>query len=236
MVKLCYTDMNVDMLISQRHLRDLGIMVVQDARRCTHLAAPTILRTTKFVNALAYAPVIMNTDFITSCLKQDKLLDPAGFPLVDKAAESKFRITLAKAVGNAKKNKNRLLRGFRIYCVEDVRGGFDAYKSIVDANGGECLLFRGRLALANHSRREESDDEDSEMETDESGRNEVFLLSSADPKHARLWPRFRQVAGDIKRTPRIVRVDWLLDMAMSQELKSAEEYELREDMVQNEGE
>lgn len=74
------------------------------------------------------------------------------------------------------------------------------------------------------------------METDEPGRNEVFLLSSVDPKHARLWPRFRQVAGDIKRTPRIVRVDWLLDMAMSQELKGAEEYELHEDMVRNEDE
>lgn len=213
-------------------------MVVQDARRCTHLAAPTILRTTKFVNALAYGPVILNTDFVSSCLKQDKLLDPADFPLVDKAAESKYHITLANALDNAKKNKNKLLRGFRFYCVEDIRGGFDAFKSIVDANGGECLLFRGRLALANHSRREESDDDESEesdeIETDQPGRNEVFLLSSVESRHARLWPRFRQVAGDIKRTPRIVRVDWLLDMAMSQELKDVEEYELDEQMVQNE--
>lgn len=220
----------------QRHLRDLGIMVVQDARRCTHLAAPTILRTTKFVNALAYAPVIMSTDFVTDCLKQDKLLDPADFPLVDKAAESKYHITLANALERARKNKNQLLRGFRIYCVEDIRGGFDAFKSIVDVNGGECLLFRGRLALANYSRREESDDEESEMETDGPGRNEVFLLSSIEPGHARLWQRFRQVAADVKRTPRIVRVDWLLDMAMSQELKGAEEYELDEQMVQNEDE
>lgn len=209
-------------------------MVVQDARRCTHLAAPTILRTTKFVNALAYAPVIVSTDFVTSCLQQDELLDPKDYPLVDKAAETKFHFSLAKAADRAKKNKNKLLHSFRIYCVEDIRGGFDAFKSIVEANGGECLLFRGRLALANLSRREESDDDDSEMDDDEPGRNEVFLLSSAESKHARLWPRFRQVAGDIKRTPRIVRVDWLLDMAMSQELRGAEEYELNEAMVEHE--
>ncbi|KAJ5659513.1 hypothetical protein N7507_005964 [Penicillium longicatenatum] len=217
----------------KRHLRDLGIMVVQDARRCTHMAAPSILRTTKFVNALAYAPVIVNTDFVTKCLKEDKLLDPADFKLIDKAAESKFRFSLAKATDKAKANKNKLLRGFRIYCVEDIRGGFEAFKSIVDVNGGECMLFRGRLALTNPSRREESDDEESE-EDGESRRHDVFLLSSAESKHARLWPRFRQVAGDIKRAPRIVRVDWLLDMVMSQELKSPEAYELTEDMIGNE--
>lgn len=222
--------------ISKRALRDLGIMVVQDARRCTHLAAPTILRTTKFVNALAYGPMIVSTDFVDQCLKKDELLNPADFPLVDKGAEAKFNFSLVKASARAKKNKNKLLRGFRIYCVEDIRGGFDAFKSIVEANGGECLLFRGRLALANNSRREESDDEDSEMDDEEPGRHEVFLLSSAESKHARLWTRFRQVAGDVKRTPKIVRVDWLLDMAMSQELRTADEYELSEEMIGNEDE
>lgn len=206
-------------------------MVVQDARRCTHMAAPSILRTPKFVNALAYAPMIVSTDFIASCLEQDELLDPADFPLVDEAAETKFRFSLAKATDKAKNNKNKLLRGFRIYCVDDIRGGFDAFKSIVDANGGDCFLFRGRLALANHSRREESEDEDSDVDDGEPGRNEAFLLSSVEPKHARLWPRFRQVALDIKRTPRIVRVDWLLDMAMSQELRPTEEYELTDEMI-----
>lgn len=206
--------------------------MVPDARKCTHLAAPVILRTPKFVNALAYAPVIASTDFISSCLQQDKLLDPADFPLVDKENEKRYSFSLSKAAGNAKKNKNKLLHGYRIFCIEDIRGGFDAFKSIVEANGGECLLFRGRLALANHSRREESDDEESEIEDDdEPGRNEVFLLSSAEPKHARLWPRFRQVAGDIKKIPRIIRVDWLLDMAMSQDLRAVDEYELNESMV-----
>ena len=103
----------------------------------------------------------------------------------------------------------------------------------MEVNGGECLLFRGRLALANHSRREESDDEETDMEDMKPAQNEVFLLSSVEPRHARLWPRFRQVAGDIKKTPRIVRVDWLLDMAMSQERRPVGEYEVGEGMVQD---
>ncbi|KAJ5476430.1 hypothetical protein N7475_002159 [Penicillium sp. IBT 31633x] len=217
----------------KRGLRDLGIMVVQDARRCTHLAAPSILRTTKFVNALAYAPTIMSTDFIDSCLKEEKLLDPSSFLLEDKEAERKYSFDLSSVTENAKKNKNKMLEGYRIYCVEDIRGGFDAFKSIVETNGGECMLFRGRLAITNHSRREESDEEESEPEEDNPARKEVFLLSSAGTKHSRVWPRFRQVALDIKKTPRIVRVDWLLDMAMSQETRSANEYELTEHMIEH---
>lgn len=208
-------------------------MVVQDARRCTHLAAPSILRTTKFVNALAYAPIIMSTDFITACLKADELLDPSDFPLKDEEAEKKYNFALSNVTTNAQKNKNEMLRGYRIYCVEDIRGGFDAFKSIVEANGGECMLFRGRLALTNHSRRDESDDEETDSEDDHPTRHEVFLLSSAATKHGRVWPRFRQVALDINKTPRIVRVDWLLDMAMSQARRAADDYELTDEMIED---
>ncbi|CAG8006218.1 unnamed protein product [Penicillium olsonii] len=215
----------------KRALRDLGIMVVQDAKRSTHVAAPSILRTTKFVNALAYGSTIVSTDFITACLKADELLNPADFPLEDKEAEERYKFKLDSVTANAKKNKNKMLQGYRIYCVEDIRGGFDAFKSIVEANGGECLLFRGRLTLANNSRREESDDEESEPEDDHPARRELFLLSSASTKHSRAWPRFRQSVLDIKKTPRIVRVDWLLDMAMSQSTRAADEYELTEDMI-----
>ena len=173
----------------------------------------------------------MSTDFITACLKADELLSPADFPLEDKEAEERYKFKLDSVTANAKKNKNKMLQGYRIYCVEDIRGGFDAFKSIVEANGGECLLFRGRLTLANNSRREESDDEESEPEDDHPARRELFLLSSASTKHSRAWPRFRQSVLDIKKTPRIVRVDWLLDMAMSQSTRAADEYELTEDMI-----
>lgn len=175
----------------------------------------------------------MSTDFIDSCLEKEKLLDPSNFLLEDKEAEKKYNFDLSSVTTNAKKNKNKMLQGYRLYCVEDIRGGFDAFKSIVETNGGECMLFRGRLAIANHSRREESDDEESESEDDHPARKEVFLLSSAGAKHSRVWPRFRQLALDIKKTPRIVRVDWLLDMAMSQETRAANEYELTEDMIEH---
>jgi hypothetical protein len=171
--------------------------------------------------------VIVNIEFITECLKKNELLNSDDFPLVDKAAEKRFGFSLEKARANAKKNKNKLLQGYQIYCVESIRGGFEAFKSIVDINGGTCTLFRGRVSY--HSQREESED-DSSSESEPS-RKELYLLSSVSPEHQKLWPRFSQLAQSMSKTPRIVRVDWLLDIAMSQELRTAEGYELKEDMI-----
>ncbi|PLN85356.1 BRCT domain-containing protein [Aspergillus taichungensis] len=212
----------------KRQLRELGILVVQDARRCSHVAAPSILRTPKFVNALAYGPDFVNVDFIAHCLKENKLLDPADFPLQDKPAEKRYGFTLDKARTRAKKNKNKLLKGYQVQCVETIRGGFDAFKSIVDANGGECTLFRGRVT--HQTQREES--AESSSENDDPSQKEVYLLSSATSDHQRFWSRFRQMAQGMGKRPRIVRVDWLLDIAMSQELHTADAYELNEGMVE----
>jgi hypothetical protein len=151
-------------------------------------------------------------------------LDPNNFLLSDKEAETRLGLSLQQSKLNAKNNKNKLLQGYRIYCVETIRGGFDAFKSIVDANGGDCNLFRGRVSY--QSKREESEDESEHEE--HSNREEVYLLSSVAPEHQKLWPRFRQMVHNMGRTPRIVRVDWLLDMAMSQEPRAAEDYELNE--------
>ncbi|PYH42109.1 DNA repair protein Rtt107 [Aspergillus saccharolyticus JOP 1030-1] len=211
----------------KRQLRDLGILVVQDAKKCSHLAAPSILRTPKFVNALAYGPVIMNIEFITQCLKQNALLDPADYALQDNASEEKYGFKLEDARANAKANKNKLLHGYQIYCVETIRGGFDAFKSIVDANGGQCTLFRGRVSY--RSQREENEDSSGE---DVPRRKEVYLLSSTESDQVKIWPRFRSMVVSTGKTPRIVRVEWLLDMAMSQKLHAVEEYELSEEMVE----
>lgn len=204
-------------------------MVVQDAQKCSHLAAPSILRTPKFVNALAYSPVIVSTEFITQCLKKDELLEPNDFPLIDRTAEQRFSFSLKEAATKAKKNKNKLLQGYNIYCVETIRGGFDAFKSIVDANGGSCLLFRGRVV---HKVQQPGSDDEGDGSEEDLRDQEVYLLSSVTPEHERLWGRFRQMVQEIGKTPRIVRVDWLLDMAMSQEVHAADQYELNEEMVE----
>ena len=200
---------------------------MQDPSRCTHLAAPSIIRTSKFVNALAYAPKIINSKFVTDCLENDELLDPDDYPLVDRGTERKFSFTLAQAEINAKKNKNKLLKGKLIYCVENISGTYEVFKSIVEANGGQCPLFRGRAGITIPSSRPMSEYDNGEQER----QGEAYLISGDQKEQMKLWPIFRKMAKGSRRAPKIVNSAWILDIAMSQEWRWAESYELSEENI-----
>ncbi|EGC41268.1 BRCT domain-containing protein [Histoplasma capsulatum var. duboisii H88] len=211
----------------RRKLRNLGIHIVQDASKCTHLAAPSVLRTHKFVNAIAYAPVILNADFVAACLEQNQLLNPNEFLLQDPKSEKKYNFSLERARLKALENKNQLLDGKIIYCVETIPGGFDAFKSIIETNGGQCFLFRGRsgITLPNRRRSGENKENDGAPSFDE-----IYLISGTEKNHVRLWPKFRNMVLNAKKTPKIVRPDWLLNIAMAQEWRMEDSLELVEDV------
>jgi Regulator of Ty1 transposition protein 107 BRCT domain len=187
------------------------------------------LRTPKFVNALAYSPVIVNLDFVIQCLEKNELLDPSDYLLMDEATEKKIGFRLAEARNRAQVNKNKLLRGYHVCCLESIRGGFDAFKSIVETNGGECTLFRGKVSMGDPHI--PADDHDSGGAEGKSNGEDLYLLSGILPDQVKLWHRFRRMATDVGKRPRIVQVNWLLDIAMSQEIRWKDEYELSEDMV-----
>lgn len=198
--------------------------MTQEPSRATHLAAPAILRTHKFIAALAYAPVIISTKFIDACLDGDELPDPDEYALRDKATEKRFGIVLSQSHGRAKDNCNELLRGRTIFCMENLHGGFEAFKSIIEANGGQCNSYKGRPGTRVPSGRA-----DSEMSmSDDEGQNEVYLLSAPDPENAKVWAKFRAMAEGSRKTPRIVRTDWLLESAMHQKILPVAKYEMVE--------
>ncbi|KDB24439.1 hypothetical protein H109_03728 [Trichophyton interdigitale MR816] len=200
-------------------LRDLGILVIPDPSRCTHLAAPSIKRTQKFLNALAHAPVIINSNFITDCLEKKELLDPNDYILKDKASEKKYNFTLEKARQRAKKNEQKLLSGHTIYCTDKINGGIEAFQAIIEANGGQCVPYRGRPGTMISSRRLAADG------ADQSEADDVYLISGTDKSSVKLWDKFRTMARNAKRVPRVVSSDWLLDIALSQEWRSGDSYE-----------
>ncbi|KIX94498.1 uncharacterized protein Z520_09884 [Fonsecaea multimorphosa CBS 102226] len=196
----------------KKQLRSLGILVITDPSKATHLAAPNIVRTQKFVIALAYAPLVISTDFIDACLDEDKLLDPEKYKLHDKENEKRFQLSLDKSRQRAKKNANQLLQGRCIYCVENIPGGFDTFKAIVEANGGRCMLWKNRKGTIVPSGRDDNHD--------------VYLLSDNGKGNEGLCSRFKEMAEGSRKVPRIVRSDWLLETAMSQEIQPTKRYEL----------
>ena len=201
-------------MFTKGRLRELGILVDPSAATCTHLAAPRILRTEKFVCALAHAPVILSTQYVDDCLSNGRYLSPNDYLLEDTEYEKQMGYTLSEALVRAKENKGRLLQGYCIYATDAVYGGFDTYKSIIEANGGSCLLYRGRASTNVPSRAADDDDSD---DSRSSQLDFIYLVSGTTQEEAKLWPKFRQMVEAKGKSPRIVRNDWLLNLALSQQ-------------------
>jgi len=178
-----------------------------------------MIRTQKFLTALAAGPVVLSTDFLDKCLEQDDA-PPENFLLKDPQNEKKFKLKLKDAVSRAKTNAQKLLRGVVIYCTADIHNGPETYKAIAEANGGIFSVYRGRVGnLIKPSRPDEEEEEE----------EPVYLLSTTKPEEKRLWPKFEQMAKDGHMEPRIVSTEWLLDTAMAQKAKWEEKYLLARD-------
>lgn len=196
-------------------MRDFGINIEWSSLKCTHLAAPAIVRTQKFLCALASAPVVLSTDFIEACTtvsKKDKP-DPEKFLLNDKANEKKFDCKLKDVLARAKVNKRKLLAGVLVYCTPDVPNGPETYKGIVEANGGFFALFTGKPVIKKTS-----------PEEDTGPAEPVYLLSGTKSSETKLWPKFTANAKDGNTIPRIVTTEWLLEVALSQQNKWNDKY------------
>ena len=190
-----------------------------DPSNCTHLAAPSIIRTQNFICAIARGPIVLTTDFVDQCLAENKRLEPQDFVLQDAEGETRLGFKLSEATARAKENRGHLLKGYVVYCTEAIHGGFETYKAIAEANGGKCILYRARagsLPVARATALEESPEH-------------VYLLSGDMTEEIKLWPKFRQVAVGNGMMPRIVKSDWMIDAAMSQRIHWQEFYEWKDD-------
>ncbi|KUI69948.1 BRCT-containing protein 1 [Cytospora mali] len=194
----------------KRKLRSMGIQIVQENAPCDYLAAPQMVRTIKFLRVLARGPDVINSSFIDACLEAGERVEVDDYKLKDKASEAKFGIKLEKAISRARANKGRLLWGVAVYCTKDIKSGADSYKPIAEANGAIFKTYTGRGAS---TIKPTKPDEDSQ------GPEPVYLLTSNSKAEKDLWPRFEKMARDGNMVPRVVASDWLLHVAMSQELK-----------------
>ncbi|RKF80667.1 putative brct domain-containing protein [Golovinomyces cichoracearum] len=185
-------------------LRHAGILVTQNSGQCTHLAAPSMVRTKKFLCALASGPIVVSTDFIDACIKDKDVPNVEDYLLKDSENEKKFGVKLKDALVRARENKHSLLRRIPVYCTEAVPNKPETYKDIVEANGGTFGIFRGRPIIKKSNSK---DDDPAEP---------VYLLSGVSKPEKLLWPKFTKMARDGNMIPRIVMTEWLLDVAMVQ--------------------
>uniref|UniRef100_A0A8H7TPX2 BRCT domain-containing protein n=1 Tax=Bionectria ochroleuca TaxID=29856 RepID=A0A8H7TPX2_BIOOC len=170
----------------RRKLRDLGIQIVQEGQPCDYLAAPNIVRTVKFLCALARGPTVISSDFIQKALEDGAVPPVEDFILKDDEAEARFDMSLKRSIARAKANKGKLLQGVGIYCTEKIRNGIDSYKAIAEANGAIFKIYRARSGTTIKPTTAEEDGH--------APPEPVYLISCASPEEKQMWARFKDMA------------------------------------------
>lgn len=213
-------------------LRELGLFVTDDFKKVDLVCAPQPVRTKKFIAALACAPMLVSTSYLEYALKHNKLPPVDKHPLEARDFEQTNHFKLSEALERAKQNKHRLLRAWTIFCTSTVSGGFDTYKDIIEINGGKCVMWKGRTTTVTASKRrlDPSDEEVSQNQVEDEG-DVLYLISDASKKEFPNWVKFRELATKHDMTPRIVKTEWLLSVAMRQMIHWDPEWELSEEIV-----
>lgn len=194
----------------------MGILIVQDDKPCDYLAAPHMVRTVKFLKTLAKGPTVLSSNFIDEALERGEVPDPDDFLLKDEENEAKFGVKLETAVSRARANLGKLLWTVPVYCTNNICNGPESYKAIAEANGAMFKLYRARSGTTIKPTTEEEDGG--------APPEPVYLLSSNSADERSLWPKFEEMARKGHMEPRIVAADWLLDVAMKQQVSFDEKY------------
>lgn len=118
---------------------------------------------------------------------------------------------LQRSEARAKANRGRLLQGIPIYCTEKVRNGPESYRAIAEANGAIFKVYRARSGT---SIKPTTAEEDGHARPEP-----VYLLSTISDEEQQMWPRFRDMAAKGNMEARVVAPDWLLDVAMAQQVR-----------------
>ncbi|KAK3069232.1 regulator of Ty1 Transposition [Teratosphaeriaceae sp. CCFEE 6253] len=214
-------------------LRLLGVQLTTDPSEVDILVAPAIKRTRKFVAALASAPLVVDTKYLDAALEQNKLVDKPA-TLQDRKTEHAMGFTLTESLSRAKINKRRLLRGWSIFVTKDIPGGFETYKEIIEVNGGEAYLYQGRTGLKipkPGSRNDPDAGLESQHQGEDADHDFVYLVSGASETEVKLWKTFRALAEKQGLRTRVVKSEWLLSAALSQQIGWRSEWEWDEAAV-----
>ncbi|KAJ8468323.1 hypothetical protein ONZ45_g17284 [Pleurotus djamor] len=121
-------------------LNKLGVKVTTKPADCTHLIAPHLVRTEKFLCALAVNPYILSSTWATASATANELLPEEDYYLVDSANEAKYNIKLGDVLERAKVHLGRLFAKQTFYVTPKVPVAHSLLKNVITANGGQMVV------------------------------------------------------------------------------------------------
>jgi len=137
----------------------LGVAFTTRPSECTHLLAQGVVRTEKFLCAVAMNSYILSERWAIASAEAKRLLRASfllffndiwpnirplaeeDFALKDKVGEAKYNVDLARAHRLSKKNQGKLLQGHIFYVTPRVSIDTKLLKNVVNACGGQVRLF-----------------------------------------------------------------------------------------------
>ncbi|ORY75466.1 BRCT domain-containing protein [Protomyces lactucae-debilis] len=190
-------------------LTEMGVVIVEHVKDATHLVAPRLARTKKFVTAMPIAHKLkfVNWDWVMDGVKTHKLAKEQLYPMAipeDQAWAEDFSVASVQAAAKRLQDADGLFAG-RLVHISDAAanlGGFGTYREIIAANGGQCTLFGKRHEF-------------------QSDKQVMIVLDEKDAALAK-WRRERRKSGPGVSWQCFDR-EWLMQSAMRQEWMSERE-------------
>ncbi|OAX40254.1 hypothetical protein K503DRAFT_714884 [Rhizopogon vinicolor AM-OR11-026] len=139
-----------------KRLNKLGARMTTRPNDCTHLIAKGIVRTEKFLCAIAISPFVLTERWVDSSIRAGKLLPEKDFVISDSQPERKWKFKLSTSLARAKHEDGgaNLLKGMTFYVTPKVEIDMKLLKAVVTSAGGQVQTSKPtvRILKANENR------------------------------------------------------------------------------------
>ncbi|KAK9452989.1 hypothetical protein V1511DRAFT_506194 [Dipodascopsis uninucleata] len=189
----------------------MGIEIVENPERATHIASPKISRTEKFLCAFARGLDVLSTNFLTDSIKRGVRMNIDKYKLHDMDGEKRNKCNLDQSISRARNMGSGPFMGITVNVTSGVKGGFDTINRIVQANGGECILVRSTRAKKYLS----------------SDNHSLILVSS--PEEREYFKPFQMYASKHDMQAYILSTEWILTGVLRMKITLDDEFSLAED-------
>ncbi|KAF8987641.1 hypothetical protein BDQ17DRAFT_1435488 [Cyathus striatus] len=132
-------------------LTKLGVKTTEKPGECTHLLANHLVRTEKFICAVAMGAHIITEKWAVDSAKTKKLLPEHDYPLKDKEGEKRFKINLEEVLRRSQSNPSALLRGKTFYVTPKVGIDHKLLKNVITACGGQLNVQKPTIRILSAS-------------------------------------------------------------------------------------
>ncbi|EPY51088.1 BRCT domain-containing protein Brc1 [Schizosaccharomyces cryophilus OY26] len=190
---------------SSDDLKKINITIISNPSKCTHLVAPRILRTAKFLCAIPKGPQVVTMEWLQDSIKHRHPSLESEYLLKDEEKEKEIGCSLQESLQRAREKGPTLLKDYVIYLTSKTVApeNVSAVMNIVKSNAGACSTINSfNKRLIKHL---------------ENGN--IIIITCQEDRH--IWENIRSSIESYPNTF-LQNYDWLMRTILRQELNVSE--------------